>query len=241
MTELNFIINSKNFLKRTDAHLIQNQIDEKYICHFTFEGEDWENKEKFVTFSVKKKEYTASLGSGNECSSPIPYAALSGCIINISVHCEDIITRNHVALVVSQPKSQVIYECQTQEDYHDVYAETINQVKTKFDNVRLEDNELVFYANGNEVSRILIDVGGKQSNWAETDTSSSQYIQNKPDIINNFRYENDNLICLSDNEIKQSVSLKHNHPSTDVTDFDDEVDIDLNNLLISITENIRSL
>ena len=81
----------------------------------------------------------------------------------------------------------------------------------------------------------------EQADWQEQDETSTQYIRNKPDIIDEFRYENDNLLCLSDNEVKQSVSLKHNHPASDIVDFDEEVDIDLNNLLANITENIRSL
>lgn len=242
MIDLYFKITPQNFLYRIDANLIQNQIEEEYMCHFLFEGEDWKDKEKFVTFSVKKNKYTASLGVESECFTPIPYAALIGCIINISVHCEDIITRNKISLVVSQPKENIVYECQTQEDYHDVFADAYSKINTKYDNVELIGNELVFYSNEQEVSRVsLMEVEDKQSDWEETDENSTQYIQNKPSIINNFKYENDNLICLSDNEIKQSISLKHNHSSIDVTDFDDEVDIDLNNLLISITENIRSL
>lgn len=242
MIDLYFTITSQNFLHRTDSNLIQNQVDEEYICHFTFEGEDWQDKEKFVTFLVKNKKYTASLGIEDECSSPIPYAALTGCIINIRVHAEDVITRNQVSLVVSQPKEEIIYNCQEQENYHDVYAEAFNQINTKFDAAQIEGNELVFYSNGEEISRIsLIEIEDKQSNWEETDENSTQYIQNKPDIINNFRYEDDNLLCLSGNEVKQSVSLKHNHQVIDVTDFDEEVDIDLNSLLVNITENIRSL
>lgn len=242
MIDLYFTITPQNFLHRIDSNLIQNQVDEEYICHFTFEGEDWQDKEKFVTFFVKNKKYTASLGFENECESPIPFAALIGCIINIKVHAEDIITRNQVSLVVLQPKEQIIYDCQKQEDYHDVYVEAFNQISTKFDEVRLENNELIFYSSGKKVSQIsLANIERKQSNWKETDENSSQYIQNKPSVINNFRYENDNLICLEDDEIKQTVSLRHNHQSTDVVDFDEEVDIDLNSLLISITENIRSL
>lgn len=242
MTNLYFTITSQNFLHRIDSNLIQNQIDEEYICHFVFEGEDWQDKEKFVTFFVKNNKYTASLGFENECESPIPFAALAGCIINIKVHAEDVITRNQVSLVVLQPKEQIIYDCQEQEDYHDVCAEAFNQISTKFDEVRIEGSELIFYSSGKEVARVLLtNIEGQQSDWKETDESSSQYIQNKPSIINNFRYENDNLICLEDDEIKQTVSLKHNHQSTDVVDFDEEVDIDLGSLLTSITENIRSL
>ena len=242
MIDLYFTITSQNFLHRTDSNLIQNQIDEEYMCHFTFEGEDWQDKEKFVTFSTKNKKYTAYLGFENECESPIPFAALTGCIISIKVHTEDIITRNQISLVVLQPKEEIIYECKEQTDYHDVCAEAFSQINTKFDEVRVENNELIFYSGGKEVARVfLTDIEGKQSDWKETDKINLQYIQNKPNIINNFRYENDNLICLEDDEIRQTVSLKHNHQSTDVIDFDEEVDIDLSNLLVSITENIRSL
>ena len=145
-------------------------------------------------------------------------------------------------MVVAQPKNEIIYNCQDQEDYRDVYAEIYHRLEGKIDEAQLVNNDIVFYAEGNEISRISLgDIATRQAIWSETDEESPQYIQNKPEIINNFRYENDNLLCLLDNEVKQSISLKHNHPSEDIVDFDDEVDVDLNNLLISITENIRSL
>ena len=241
MIDLYFTITPQNFLHRIDSKLIQNQQEEDYICHFTFENEDWDDKQKFVTFSVKKKQYTSSLNAENGYSSPIPYAALTNCIINVKVHCDDIITRNQISLVVSQPKNEIIYECKEQTDYHDAYADAFNQIGTKFDNVQLDGDDMVFYANGEEISRVSLGIIGHQANWTETDESSVEYIKNKPNIINNFRYENDNLICLENNEVRQTVSLRHNHQSTDVVDFDEEVDVDLNNLLISITENIRSL
>lgn len=242
MTDLQFTITSQNFLHRTDSNPIKNQVEDEYICHFLFENEEWEDIEKFVTFSIKKQTYTAILGTGLECSSPIPYEILKNCLITIKVHGEDLITRNQVSLVVIQPQDTVVYQCQTQDNYQDVYTEMRHDIDTKFDNVQLEGDKLIFYANDNKLLELsLADIEDKQSNWEEADETSTQYIQNKPDIINNFRYENDNLICLSDNVVKQEVSLKHNHIVADVTDFDDEIDIDLNNLLISITENIRSL
>ena len=240
-TNLHFKITSQDFLYRIDSTLIRNQQDEEYICHFTFENEEWDDKQKFVTFSVKKREYTSPLTEENEYSSPIPYAALASCIINVKVHCDDIITRNQVSLVVSQPKEEIIYECKKQADYHDVYAEAFKQIGTKFDDVQIDGDDMVFYAGGKEISRVSLGISRDQANWAETDNTSPAFIQNKPDIINNFKYENDNLICLEDDEVKQIVSLKHNHQSTDVVDFDEEVDIDLSSLLVSITENIRSL
>ena len=240
-TNLHFKITSQNFLYRIDSTLIKNQQDEEYICYFTFENEDWNDKQKFVTFSVKKREYTSALTEENEYSSPIPYPALASCIINVKVHCDDIITRNQVSLVVSQPKEEIIYECKEQTDYHDVYAEAFKQIGTKFDDVQIDGDDMVFYANGKEISRVSLGISGNQANWTETDDTNPAFIQNKPTIINNFRYENDNLICLEDDEVKQTVSLKHNHQSTDVVDFDEEVDIDLGSLLTSITENIRSL
>lgn len=241
MIDLYFTITAQNYLQRTDSHPIKFQVDEEYICHFTFENEKWANVQKFVTFTSKKKKYTSSLTAENEYSSAIPYEALMNCIINISVHGDDIITKNQISLVVSQPKEEIIYKCTEQENYHDVYAEAFNQIKTKFDRAELIDDEIVFYANGKEISRVSLGSRGEQVDWQEQDETSTQYIRNKPDIIDEFKYENDNLLCLSDNEVKQSVSLKHNHPASDIVDFDEEVDIDLNNLLANITENIRSL
>ena len=75
MIDLYFTITPQNFLHRTDSSLIQNQIDEEYMCHFTFEGEDWQDKEKFVTFSTKNKKYTAT----------VPTLAMAGTVGPIQV------------------------------------------------------------------------------------------------------------------------------------------------------------
>ena len=52
MIDLYFKITPQNFLYRVDSQLIKNQREEEYICHFIFENEDWQDKQKFVTFSI---------------------------------------------------------------------------------------------------------------------------------------------------------------------------------------------
>ena len=44
MIDLYFKITPQNFLYRVDSQLIKNQREEEYICHFIFEGEDWQDK-----------------------------------------------------------------------------------------------------------------------------------------------------------------------------------------------------
>lgn len=243
MTELYFLIDSRNFLYRTDTNVVKNQRDDQYVCHFIFENSDWDGVEKFVTYQNKRQQYTALLGIENECSAVIPFEALLECVLNIKIYGDDLSTRNQISLVVVQPKEEITYNCQTQESYHDVGVEAYQQVGKKFDDVKISGDYLVFYSDDKELVKVSLNEISKsnQADWIENDSDNPAFIKNKPDLINNFRYENNQLICLSDNQIKQTISLKHNHPSTDIIDFDDEVDIDLNNLLVSLTENIRSL
>lgn len=241
MTDLNFIITEQDFLRRTDSNMIKNQTIDEYTCHFHFENEEWVGVEKFAVFFTTKKRYTALLGEEMDCSTPIPFDILSSCVVNVQVVGEEMATKNHVSLVVTQPKEQIIYECQKQDGYHDPGMEAYIRMREKFDDVKTVGDDVVFYAEGKEVARLSLGEFNTQADWKEQDSSVSSFIKNKPAIVNNFKYENDNLICLSDDSVQQVVSLKHNHQSNDILDFDDEVDIDLNNLLVSLTENIRSL
>lgn len=240
--DLHFNINSQNFLRRTDTNAIIARSTE-YICHFTFENEEWDTANKFVEFACsKKKTYVGVLGEGLECTTTIPSVAFDSCVIKVSVYTEDLAT-NQVSLIIIPSGYTSEYTESTEIGFTDVFVDAYNRIADNFDNAIIRDNHIVFFANGNEVLELSFDdvlTNQSQSDWEENNPESSHYIFNKPDIINNFQYTNDNLICLSDDRIVQTVSLKHHHKTEDITDFDHDVDIDLNELLERLTENIRS-
>lgn len=242
MTDLKFVINSNNFLQRNDSNAVLNQVDDEYVCYFTFEHEDWTEKHKFASFSIKNHEYIADLGSENICSTVLPYAALSSCIIVLRVFGEDISAKNNIAIIVNQPKTSSEKQCPPdQSDYQDAFMEAYYEVQRKFDDVKLINDDIIFYSKGREIKRVSLGGIDKQSDWTEADELSTQFIRNKPSVVTSISYSQPDLEYSLDGDYAEVVSLAHTHMAEDITDFDGEVDVDLNDLLIRLTNNIRSL
>lgn len=244
--DLNFTINSQNFLRRTDTNVIIAK-SSQYLCHFTFENEEWTDIEKFVEFTInKKKTYVGALGKGLECESVIPSAAFDSCVIKISVYGGELSATNQVPLIIipSGYTSTIDNAESTEIGFTDAFVDAYNRIADNFDNAFIRDNHIVFLANGKEVLELSFDdilVSQSQSDWNENNPDSTRYIFNKPTLINNFKYQNDNLICLSDNRIIQTVSLEHRHQTDDILNLETDIDNDLNILLMNLTDNIRSL
>lgn len=201
MIDIDFLINDKNTLQRLDSNIII-EMSTNYLCNFTFEGEQWEDEEKFVIFkNNKNKAYVASLGTEMQTSTVIPQAALSGCVLKISVYAGDLYTTNELSLIVTATGYTENTISETP-GFTDAFVSAYERIESKFDEAMLEGNTIIFFANGNQIATLDLTtiVLSTQSDWEEEDPDSSHYIKNKPDI-----------------------------------------DMDFTNLLINITENIRSL
>ena len=201
MIDISFAINDKNIIQRLDNNIII-EMSTNYLCHFTFDGEQWEDEEKFVIFkNNKNKAYVASLGTEMECETVIPQDALYGCVVKSSVYAGDLYTTNELSLIVTATgyTENVISETP---GFKDAFIRAYERIEKKFDEAILEGNNIIFFANGNRIATLNLDtvVLQQQSDWEELDPENRAYIKNKPDI-----------------------------------------DMDFTNLLISITENIRSL
>ena len=225
--DLNFNIDTKFFLRRLDNNTLMGK-NTQYICHFTFEGEEWNDVDKFVEFSSSKnKTYVGVLGKGLECVSAIPYAIMKdNCVIKVSVYGGNLITTNQVSLVL-MPSGYTSEQVSTQPEFTDAFVDAYRRIANNFDNAIIRDNKIVFFADDHEVVELSFeDILYSQADWSETDTESASYILNKPELINNFKYQNNNLVCLSDNKVIQTVSLKHNHGTVDIYNFETDVDTD---------------
>lgn len=248
MINIDFLINDRNNIRRTDANPIIAS-SSNYMCNFTFEGEQWEGVEKYVIFKTnKKKSYTASLGTEMQASSPIPNSALAGCIMKVSVYGGDLITTNEVSVLII-PTGYDPNSSTDQSEFHDafaeayktisefkeIFAEVYDTIENKFDNVQTNnDNTITFYSGDKPVA--ILDMNPLLNiSWNN--------INDKPEIVNNGLFYRDNYILqlYDNNNLKQEISLEHSHLSEDILDLETDIDIDLKSLLISLTENIRSL
>lgn len=237
MININFLINDRNNIRRTDYNPIISS-SSNYICNFTFEGEQWEDIEKYAIFKTNKnKSYTAALGTEMQSSSPIPQAALKGCIMRVSVYGGELITTNEVSILIV-PTGYTPDPSDQDSDFKDAFAEAYKKIENKFDNAILDENNIIsFYAGDKKLATLDLNqlAIAQQTNWND--------IQDKPVIINNGLFYKDTYILkLYDNSnLVQQISLEHSHISDDIVDLDTDIDTDLNNLLINITQNIRSL
>lgn len=251
MINIDFLINNRNNIRRIDANPIIAS-SSNYQCNFTFEGEQWEGIEKYVVFKTNKnKSYTASLGTEMQSSSPIPQAALSGCIMKVSVYGGDLITTNEVSVLVI-PTGYTTDTSTQDSEFKDAFKEAYDKIKEayeiveqayqsiegKFDDVTLEDdNILSFYASGDKIATINLNplIASQHPSWNS--------IEDKPRILTHGVFYRDTyLLKLYDNtNLIQSISLEHSHVADDITDLELDIDTDLNQLLTHLTQNIRSL
>lgn len=247
MINIDFLINDKNNIRRIDSNPIISA-SSNYLCNFTFQGEQWEDIEKYVIFKTSKnKTYTASLGTEMEASSPIPSAVLAGCLMKVSVYGGDLITTNEISVVII-PTGYTPDISSSDSEFKDAFADAYRRIEQKFDNAVLEDDNIIaFYAKDKKIATINLNplLESQQSDWNEQDSNSPHFIKNKPRVITDgIFYKDTYILKLYDNtNLAKEISLKHSHKSDDIVDLDFDVDIDedLNQLLINLTQNIRSL
>ena len=250
MINIDFYIDDKNNLRRTDTNPIISS-SSNYLCTFTFEGEQWENIDKYVIFKTSKnKSYTASLGTDMFSTSSIPSKILSECLMKVSVYGGDLITTNEVSVLII-PTGYTPDSSSDESEFHDAFAEAYKalddfkelfnevyaSIENKFDDVQLtNDNIIIFYSRNNPIATLDI-------NSLLTVSLNWNNIRDKPEIINNGLFYKDNYILqlYDNNTLKQEISLQHTHLSEDVIDLETDIDIDLEHLLTNLTEYIRSL
>lgn len=159
---LKFDVNQQ-LLRRTDNQIIVNKSRNYIHCTFTFQGDDWENIEKFAIFKNNRgNAYICFLGSNMECTCTIPSPAMTGNYMRISLYGGDLLTTQELKVILL-PSGYTIDITPVDPSAKDAFVEAFETIQSKIDQVEFEDGYLKCYGGG-----VLLDETPIIANLEET-------------------------------------------------------------------------
>ena len=202
-------------LEREDEQFLVNKSKDYLKCFFNFKTDDWNNLEKFAIFKNEKDEaYVCNLGDSLQCECTIPEPVLTGTFFRVSVYGGDRITTNEktVVLVPSGYTTQIKVPG---DSVTDVFTEIYALLNEKITGISFTDGIMTIYNENGVVSSFEL--------LEENDLSN---------VANSGDYND--LINIPQEFPPQS----HNHVINDVTDFEENVDVDMGNMLDYLADKI---
>lgn len=248
-----FKIYNKELVKINNQNAINT--DRYTKCRFYFQKEIWQDKEIYVTF-IDETGYNQImvLGKWNEVlSCTIPKQFLKGKYFKIFAYTDTLFRTNTIKVNTNLEKCNT---CRTHN--HNAVKYLTDELKQKIDNIIFEDNQLKCYSNNTLIDTIYID----NVDEAVVQQQIDLHFQNLNPKIDNIIFINNNLICYADNEVVCTIPLslsdvawsgdyndlnnipetfnpsQHTHQMVDVTDYEDNVSMDLNVLLDFLGDEI---
>ena len=190
MIDIYFNIDKNNHIARADSTQVigKNSI---YLCHFNFAADNsLSTMPKYAQFTNTNKEtYVAMLGTDPEPTCSIPFQALSGCTLKISIYGGEgdevmFSTDSVTLLVIPSGYTPTLKAQSTQPEFTDAFIETYNHLSEKFDDAELVYDNIVFYGNDEVVAVLSLESFAFElrGDWNEDDPDSYHFIKNKPTI-----------------------------------------------------------
>ena len=225
--ELTFNVNGQE-ISRTDDDKYLVRDSRNYISiTINFLSEEWENLQKYVIFKTKTKNYNIPLGLGDTFTFTPPNIIMMGDFFRIGVYgsyydyneeTETLIPTDECIIILKE--SAYTTDISPIDDVpEDIFNKVMSELENKVDKVDGKGLSTEDYTTEEKEKLASLDVD------AELSSTSINPVQNR--IITNALNNKANTI--------------HEHITADITNFEDSVDMDLDNLLSSLTEKIRQL
>ena len=260
--ELNFTI-THQILKRTDENVMVNKSKNYINCIFIFKTNEWNNQEKIAIFRNEKGEtFEKYIGRDNECSCIVPNAALSCDFFTVSVYAGNQITTNEKIVVLLRAGYRNKHHHHHEYDGDkDIFIQIFEKLNDKIDDIIINDGVLSV-RRGDVIDSLadFITIDSELSLTSDNAVANSvitSALQNKADnsMLSNVVEDVTLIVDTKFDELptvaktgnyedltnipEEFTPAKHTHESSDVTDLDNNIDLDLNNLLDSLTDSIR--
>ena len=231
MININFKIKNQTLTRTDNQNLIRNS---KNIikASFEFETETWNDINKFVIFTDSWDEQIIThIGKSEKCSCIIPSSCLKGTFFKITVYGGDLVTTNNMIIPLKESGYTTPhrhYGCG--HEHKDVFVDIFDKLDTKIDSILFNEKCLQLYADGILVDSICLNGFADEAQvieWMSKTDLDQLTIKNSIDEIESL------LVLKSD--------IGHTHNKDDILDFEDSVDLDIENLLSILTENINNI
>lgn len=221
--ELKFSIENQ-IIKRIDNEVVVSKSRNALEATFTF-NEFWNDSEKFVIFTDDNgRESTMYLGRiGASYTIPVPSSVIQGRYFGVTVYAGDLLTTNKVIVYLKDSGYDRHHHHHSHKPHHgdkDIFVDIYEKLHSCFDELEFIENNLNFY-NGDELLA----------------TVSFPYADEA--TVRAWMAEADMRFATIDCRLDGKADKMHTHSSNDVTDLNDSMDDEMNNLLSSLTEAIN--
>lgn len=198
MINLNFEVNQQSLQLMNDESLA-NHSRNIIRANFTFKGEIWENIDKFAIFKDSWGNKTRVYLEDNSCL--IPSTVTGGTFFRVSLYAGDLITTNYVTIPLTSTISPGC-GCDPNSEYTNLFNTIFQELRTKYDDLILEDNKLYCYNNGDIIKILSFDELILNNHYTK------EYIDSElSKKYDDFSFENGYLICSSNGEIRKRVPI----------------------------------
>ena len=231
--ELQFVINN-NLLTRVDNEKVIKDNRNPIDSTFNFD-ESWNDCEKFVLFrddrGRQRREYLGKAGS--IFSIPVPYDMTKSRYFTVTVYAEGSITTNSVIVYfledcVRHYQRGKVHHHKHKHDHYDpheekdIFVDIYEQIHSCFDSIEFHENTLEFFANRELTYSVRLPFADETTVRAWMAESDMRNIQIEQALAN-------------------KADKNHTHTKDDVTDFDDELDSNIDSLVSDLTDSILNL
>ena len=209
-----------------DTYLVR---DSKNYVNITinFLSEEWENLQKYVIFKTKTKNYNIPLGLGDTFTFTPPDIIMSGDFFRVGVYgsyydyleeTETLIPTDECIIILKQ--STYTTDISPIDDVpEDIFNKVMSELENKVDKIDGKGLSTEDFTTEEKEALATLTLDDELS------LTSTHPVQNR--VITNA--------------INNKADIIHEHITRDITNFEDSVDIDLDNLLFTLTEKIRQL
>ena len=213
--DLNFEVKNQ-IIKRTDKNVIVNKSHNYLFANICFKSSEWEGVDKYAIFKDGwDNSYHIHLGIEDEFYLPIPTDVLIGVSFRLTVYGGELITTNEVKVILIPSGFTLKYKTPPGYKNRNVFIEIFEKLSSKIDNIVLEENHINCYIEGRLVCSIPLMTVDEVSDVA----ISGDY----NDLIN------------IPTEFSPSP---HYHNTGEITNFEGNVDSNMELMLIKLTDNI---
>jgi|GEM_PF-2136703 len=239
MIQLQFNVNQQT-LTRTDTEYLVNHSENIVTAEFQFTGDLWENTDNpiYIIFKDSWNNTMKTTLKQNKCT--VPYPALCGTYMKIAVYSGDLITTNYIIIPLNLSLNNGDEDSCNHTSDHNLFNNIFKELKTKYDDLILEDNLLSCYSNGELLKIINFD------DLILNAYPTKEYVDNELNKkYDDLQYENGCLICLVNGEVRKKipiVSIEEYYTRKEVDERFDEVNSRLDECIVNgeIKEDIDS-
>lgn len=258
---LNFEITNDKITRKN----IEENYEEKNKCFFVFNTKEWNHLEKYAIFwTDKNKSIIRYLGEGRRLKCKIPEEMTD--VFSIQVYANDNVKTNKIQIgtTITKPNKECPKpikrdekKCDTTSIFYDIYK----QLEQKIDRIKYVNNTFYIYSSNklikavdlydkSLIKKLIEDELISLNIDSEMSDTSVNALQNK--VITqelNKKEDSSNLHTISrtgdysdlENKPNEFNPSQHTHRTTEIIDFDHDVDGDIEIMIMKLTDNILGM